>query len=104
MAKKKFNFSGLQEQIKTEIVQSSEKPTAKQINFAKDISRKLDIPLPIIKTKAAYTEYISKHAKKLKSDRSVGYCDDNPLGVSELHGIDCYDLGISPYGSGFFED
>lgn len=100
-----IDFTKLIESVNAEL---NEPPTVKQIKFAKDISKRLDIPLPDTKTKVAYKLFIGCnldiYKKKLKSNK-IGYCDDNPLGVpGVISNIDIYDLGISPWGSGFFED
>lgn len=81
---------------------NTEPPTLKQIRCAEKIHKELGISLPDTKSKSAYGEYINKYVNRIKKE--VGYCDDNPLGVPGVSGIDCYDLGISPWGSGFFDD
>ena len=45
--------------IATALSEMNDLPTAKQINFAKEISEVLDIPLPEDKTKAAYKAFIN---------------------------------------------
>lgn len=62
----------------------NELPTAKQINFAKEISEVLDIPLPEDKTKAAYKAFINFNIDAYKEVMSD--CKDASYWFEELGG------------------
>lgn len=53
--------------LKTARKELNDLPTAKQINFAKEISEVLDIPLPEDKTKRAYKEFIDSNVGQYKA-------------------------------------
>lgn len=59
-------------------------PTAKQINFAKEISEVLDIPLPEEKTKRAYREFIDSNVGQYKA--ALDEFDDVCYWFEELGG------------------
>ena len=62
----------------------NELPTAKQINFAKEIAEVLDIPLPEEKTKAAYKAFINFTIEDYKEVMSE--CEVNSYWFEELGG------------------
>ena len=70
--------------IATARSEMNELPTAKQINFAKEISEVLDIPLPEDKTKAAYSAFINFNIDAYKEVMSE--CNDVHYWFEELGG------------------
>lgn len=79
-----MNSSDIEKIIKTASKELNELPTAKQINFAKEISEVLDIPLPDKKTKAAYKAFINFNIDAYKEVMSA--CKEDSYWFEELGG------------------
>ena len=63
-----------------------EPPTARQVNFATEISKALNVPLPEEKTKQAYSKFISEHiewynAYTNASTYNLSDCILNPMDI-----------------------
>ena len=53
-------------------------PTLKQENFARDIAVALNIELPSMRTKQAYSNFINEHINEFKrSKQRYGYVDED---------------------------
>jgi len=74
------------------------KPTQKQINAVTFIKSRLDVPDEEGITKESYRKFISKYFDKAKHTEPPmdGEALDDPTYVDGI--VDCYDLGISPWG------
>ena len=66
-------------------------PTEKQREYAYDIAKWLDIPLPEEKTKRAYADFISKNVDEFKKAKMANYfADADDFG--EMIGMGMWDL------------
>ena len=70
--------------LKTASKELNDLPTAKQINFAKEISEVLDIPLPEDKTKVAYSKFIDSNVGQYRE--AIDEANDVHYWFEELGG------------------
>lgn len=66
------------------------KPTEKQISYAVDIARLLEIPLPEEDSKQAYSDFISKHVDEYNRCR-YSFDDDD---FADIYGMGLWDIGL----------